>query len=54
MSYLGIDIGTSGCKALVFNEEGKEIASAYREYALITLQEGWVELDLRRGLHTML
>ena len=30
MSYLGLDIGTSGCKAVVFNEAGKEISSAYR------------------------
>jgi xylulokinase len=45
MSYLGLDIGTSGCKALVFNNYGEEIASAYQEYPLIMPKEGWVELD---------
>jgi len=45
MSYLGLDIGTSGCKALVFNDQGHELASAFREYPLITPHEGWVELD---------
>jgi len=45
MSYLGLDIGTSGCKALVFNDYGEELASAYREYPLITSKNGWVELD---------
>ena len=45
MSYLGLDIGTSGCKAIVFNEYGKELAAAFREYQLITLHEGWAELN---------
>jgi len=45
MSYLGLDIGTSGCKAVVFNEYGEELATAFREYPLITPNEGWVELD---------
>ena len=45
MSYLGLDIGTSGCKALVFNECGEELAASYLEYPLITPKEGWVELD---------
>ena len=45
MSYLGLDIGTSGCKALVFNDYGEEIAHAYQEYPIITIKEGWVELD---------
>jgi xylulokinase len=45
MSYLGLDIGTSGCKAVAFNEYGEELAFAFREYPLITPHEGWVELD---------
>jgi len=45
MSYLGLDIGTSDCKAFIFNETGKEISSAYREYPIISLHEGWAELD---------
>ncbi len=43
--YMGIDIGTSGCKAVVFDENGKQAANAYREYNLICPQYGWAELD---------
>lgn len=45
MSYLGLDIGTSGCKAVVFSETGKELASAYREYKVLTPALGQAELD---------
>ena len=48
MSYLGLDIGTGGCKAVVFNAEGKELAAAFREYSVIQLQPGWAELDSER------
>ena len=45
MSLLGIDVGTTGCKAVAFNHEGKILASAYREYTLHSPQPGWAELD---------
>jgi len=45
MSYLGVDIGTSGCKAVAFNAEGKLLAQAHREYRVGTPQPGWAELD---------
>jgi len=45
MSWMGIDIGTSGCKAVVFDSQGRAIASAYREYGTLMPQEGWAELD---------
>ena len=44
-NYLGIDIGTSACKAAVFNEYGKLVAAASREYDIISLNKGWAELD---------
>jgi len=47
MSYLGIDIGTSGCKAVVFNECGHQLGAAHRAYAVTTPQPGWAELDSR-------
>ncbi|MFP4379862.1 MAG: FGGY-family carbohydrate kinase [Candidatus Sumerlaeia bacterium] len=50
MSYLGLDIGTSGCKAAVFDEDGKLAASSAREYATVMPQEGWAELDSREVL----
>lgn len=45
MSYIGLDIGTSGCKAVVFNEAGLELASAYREYPVKRPRSNWAELD---------
>jgi len=48
MSLLGIDLGTTGCKAVVFDEGGKILSSAYREYPLHFPQTGWIELDSRR------
>ena len=44
---MGLDIGTTGCKAVVFNLEGRVLASAYREYPLIFPRPGWIELDSR-------
>nr|HPI74563.1 FGGY family carbohydrate kinase [bacterium] len=43
--YLGIDIGTSGCKAVLFDENGVLKASAFREYHVISAKAGWAELD---------
>jgi len=45
MSLLGLDIGTSGCKAVVFDLEGNILSRAYREYPLLYPREGWIELD---------
>lgn len=45
MSLLGIDVGTTGCKAAVFSEVGRLIASAYEEYDMHRPQPGWAELD---------
>ena len=45
MSLLGIDVGTTGCKAVVFNRDGDIIASQYKEYPLLHLNPGWAELD---------
>ena len=45
MSVLGLDIGTSGCKAVVFSEDGVALSSAARSYALRSPQAGWAELD---------
>ena len=48
MSYLGLDIGTTGCKAAVFDQEGRMLALAYREYPLLSPQPGWA-LNGRMG-----
>ncbi|MEN8230219.1 MAG: FGGY-family carbohydrate kinase [Bacteroidota bacterium] len=43
--YMGIDIGTSGCKAVTFDENGRQSSMAYREYDIISKNPGWAELD---------
>jgi xylulokinase len=45
MSLLGIDLGTTGCKAGVFGLDGRCLASAYREYDMRHPRPGWSELD---------
>ena len=45
MSLMGLDIGTTGCKAVVFNEAGHELARSYREYPLSHPRPGWVEIS---------
>ncbi len=46
MQYiLGIDLGTSGTKTVLFDSEGKKIASSTVEYDLIQPQNGWAEQD---------
>lgn len=45
MSYLGIDIGTSSCKAVLFDRSGKMLANARRDYRLRHPLPGHAELD---------
>src|SRR5664280_775448 len=45
MSLLGVDVGTSGCKAALFSEDGRMLALAYEEYDYQCPQPGWAELD---------
>ena len=45
---LGLDIGTTGCKAVLFDEDGTLLASASREYAVDLPHPGWAEQDLER------
>ena len=47
MRYLmGVDEGTTGCKAILFNEDGSPIASTSREYPSYYPHPGWVEQDI--------
>lgn len=44
MNYLiGIDVGTSATKTVLFNEDGAVIASASQEYPLYQPKNGWAE-----------
>jgi len=42
---MGIDIGTSGCKTLIIDGQGKVAAKATEEYPLSTPHPGWSEQD---------
>ncbi len=46
MAYiLGVDIGTSGTKTVLFSEDGVAVASATYEYPMYTPQNGYAEQD---------
>lgn len=45
MYLLGIDIGTSGTKTVLFDYEGNTVAHATSEYPLYQPQIGWAEQD---------
>lgn len=45
MSYLGIDLGTSGLRALLVDEQGQSIGSAESHYEVSNPSPGWSEQD---------
>jgi len=46
MKYLiGLDVGTSGAKCIMIDENGKVVASSTQEYPLYTPRPGWAEQD---------
>lgn len=48
MQYLiGSDVGTSGTKTVLFDETGKIVETAFREYPLYQIKSGWAEQDPR-------
>ena len=42
---IGIDLGTTGCKAAVYDEQGYILGESYLEYGLITLSATMIEQD---------
>ena len=45
MRLIGLDIGTTGCKASIFDLEGDLLSSASREYAVDIPHQNWAEQD---------
>lgn len=43
--YLAIDLGTTGCRSILFDDSLREMGSAYEEYGLITPDAKSVEQD---------
>ncbi len=48
MSLLGLDIGTTGCKAMSFALDGRVLGEFRREYTIQTPQPSWAEQDAER------
>lgn len=42
---MGIDIGTTGCKSIIFSYDGRILSSAYGEYKLYHREPNWSELN---------
>jgi xylulokinase len=45
LSYLGLDIGTGGCKSVVFDANGRELASSFREYQVLHPKPDYAEVN---------
>jgi xylulokinase len=45
VTLVGLDVGTSGVKAIAISEEGDVVARAERTYPLATPRPGWAEQD---------
>ena len=43
MTFLGLDIGTSGTKALLLSDDGHVLAAAESPHTLLTPKPGWTE-----------
>lgn len=43
--YLAIDLGTTGCRSILFNSNLEMLESSYEEYGITTPRENWVEQD---------
>jgi xylulokinase len=51
---IGIDVGTSGTKSGIYDENGRLVSSAFEESTLIYPRPGWVEQrpdDIERSVH---
>lgn len=45
MSVIGLDIGTTGCRAIVFGREWEILGRASREYPVLTPHADWAQQD---------
>lgn len=51
MRLIGLDVGTTGCKAAVFDAQGQLLSRASREYGVDMRHPGWAEQDAERVWH---
>jgi xylulokinase len=52
VSTVGIDLGTSGVRAVAYNDQGQQIATAAAKTSLNRPREGWVVLDAEAVLRS--
>jgi len=52
--FMGVDIGTSGTRAVLFDASGYEVAVSRQEYPLLCPQQGWMELDPEVIFHAVI
>jgi len=50
---LCIDIGTTGCCTIIFNEKGNQISKSYQEYQSIYLSSRWIDHDPKTWLQAV-
>ncbi len=43
--FVGVDIGSSGVRAVLFNPGGEQVFMACQEYPIASPKQGWAELD---------
>ena len=43
MSLIGLDVGTTGCKAIIFDRTGRILGQGAREYAIVFPHSDWAE-----------
>src|SRR5512146_414291 len=48
MALIGLDVGTTGCKAILFTNDGQLLGKASREYPVEIPHPGWAEQDIDR------
>ena len=53
MYWMGLDVGTSGCKAAVFADTGEMVSLSYQEYQLQIDECGKAELDSQLVLRSV-
>lgn len=42
---LSVDLGTEGCRAMIFDEKGNSLARSYQQYQIIVPKPSWAEQD---------
>ena len=53
MSYLGIDLGTSGLRALLIDEDSRPIGSSEKHYKVSNPHPGWSEQDPKHWINAL-